>query len=34
MEKIRLIEGIQFNDTPQTLTKGDKTYYFSLGMGF
>ncbi|KAE9521635.1 hypothetical protein AGLY_017931 [Aphis glycines] len=29
-KKIRLIEGIQFNETPQTLTIGDKTYHSSL----
>lgn len=29
-KKIRLIEGIKFNDTPQTLSKGDKTYFSSL----
>jgi len=30
MEKIRLIEGFQFNETPQTLTKGNKTFNFLL----
>ncbi|KAF0746564.1 RNase H domain-containing protein [Aphis craccivora] len=29
-KKIRLVEGIQFNDTPKTLSKGDKTYFSSL----
>ncbi|KAF0766482.1 Endo/exonuclease/phosphatase domain-containing protein, partial [Aphis craccivora] len=29
-EQIRLIEGIQFNETPLILIKGDKTYYSAI----